>query len=113
MFMAPSLLKRCYDSVGISSGLSSDSSGAGLARDLAQIVSEPIFDISWLVEAARHQRFDPFLGSRSPERSEARIPPGTELDVRRQAGVDEAFSVGDRPFVELGDPGRERFYERI
>jgi hypothetical protein len=29
-------------------------SGAGLARDLAQVVSEPIFDIPRLVEAARH-----------------------------------------------------------
>jgi hypothetical protein len=37
-------------------------------------------------------------------------PTGTELDVRRQAVVDEALGVGDRPFVELGDPGRERLY---
>jgi hypothetical protein len=87
--------------------------GAGLARDLAQPVSEPIFDIPRLVEAARPQRFDPFLGGGSSERSDARIPPGTELDVRRQAGVDEALGVGDRPFVELGDPGRERLYEPI
>ena len=84
-----------------------------LARDLAQVVSEAIFDIPRLVEAARHQRFDPILGGRSPERSDARIPPGTELDVRRQAGVDEALGVSDRPFVELGDPGRERLYERV
>jgi hypothetical protein len=72
---------------------------------LAEVISEPIFDISRLVEAARHQRFDPLLGSRTTERSDARVPPGAELDVRRQAGVDEAFGVGDRPFVELGDPG--------
>jgi hypothetical protein len=58
---------------------------------LAQVVSEPIFDILRLVEAARHQRFDPFLGGGSCERSDARIPPDTELDVRRQAGVDEAL----------------------
>jgi hypothetical protein len=80
---------------------------------LAQIVSEPIFDIPRLVETARHQRFDPLLGGGSTERSYARIPPGTELDVRRQAGVDEPLGVGDRPFVELGDPRRERLYERI
>jgi hypothetical protein len=54
--------------------------GAGLAHDLAQVVSEPIFDIPRLV---------------------------------RQAGVDDALGVGDRPFVELGDPGRERLYECI
>src|SRR5271155_2164446 len=88
-------------------------SGVGLACDLAQVVSQPIFDISRLVEAARHQRLDPLLGGRSPERSDARIPPGAELDVRRQAGVDEALGLGDRPFVELGDAGRERLYKRI
>jgi hypothetical protein len=75
---------------------------------LAHVVSEPIFDIPRLVEAARHQRFDPILGGGSPERSDARIPPGTELGVRRQAGVDEAFRVGDRPLVETCDPCRER-----
>jgi len=76
----------------------------GLARDLAQVVSEPIFDIPRLVEAARHKRLDPLLSGRSPERTDARIPPGAKLDVRRQAGVDEALGVGDRPFVEPGDP---------
>jgi len=42
-------------------------SSADLARDLAQIVSEPIFDIPRLVEAALHQRLDPLLGGRSTE----------------------------------------------
>jgi hypothetical protein len=46
--------------------------GKGLERDLAQVVSEPIFDIPWLVEAACHQRFDPILGGASTERSDAR-----------------------------------------
>jgi len=78
-----------------------------LAHDLAQVVSEPIFDVPRLVEAACHQRFDPLLGGRSTERSDARIPPGAELNVRRQAGVDEALGLGDRPFVELGDAGRK------
>jgi len=40
---------------------------AGLARDLAQVVTEPIFDIAWFVEAERHQRFDPILRGRPPE----------------------------------------------
>ncbi|MGA8490777.1 MAG: hypothetical protein WB711_10165 [Terriglobales bacterium] len=90
-----------------------NASSAALARDLAQVVSDSIFDVPRLVEAARHQLFDPLLGGRSPERSDARIPPGAELDVRRQAGVHEALGLGDRPFVELGDPGCERLYERI
>src|SRR5579872_1849437 len=89
------------------------SDSRSLARKLAQIVSEPIFDIAWLVEAALHQCSDSILCGRSPKRSDARVPPGTELDIRRQAGVDQTLSLSDRPFVELGDPGRERFNERI
>jgi hypothetical protein len=58
-------------------------SGAGLASDLAQVISEPTFDIPRLVEASRHQRFDPILGGGSPKRGDPRIPPGTKLDVRR------------------------------
>src|ERR1700683_4721579 len=88
-------------------------SSANLARDLAQVVSEPIFDIPRFVEPARHQLFDPILRGGSPEGSNAGIPPGAEFDVRGQAGVDEALGLGDRPFIELGDPGRERLYERI
>src|ERR1700691_3452221 len=86
---------------------------AGLARDLAEVVCEPIFNISRLMESARHQILDPFLRSGSTERSDARIPPGAKLYVRWQAGVDEALGLSDCPFVELGDPGRERLYERI
>src|SRR5581483_1649458 len=88
-------------------------SSADLAGDLPQVVSEPIFDIPGLVEAALHQRFDSILCGRSPERSDARIPPGAKFDVRRQTGVDESLGLGDRPFVELGDSRRERLYERI
>src|SRR5580693_4873276 len=84
-----------------------------LAMNLTKVVSKPIFCVTPLVEAALHQRFDPILGGGSTERSDARIPPSAKLDVRRQAGVDEALGVGDRPFVEPGDPRRERLYERI
>jgi hypothetical protein len=38
----------------------------GLACDLAQIVSQPIFDIPRLVKASRDQRLDPLTGI--PER---------------------------------------------
>jgi len=62
---------------------------------LSQVVSEPIFDIPRLVEAALDQRFDSVLCGRSPKRSNARIPPGAELDIRRQAGVEEALGLGD------------------
>ena len=87
--------------------------GAGLARDLSQVVSEPIFDVAWLVEALRDEGFDSILGGGSTERSDAGVPSGAEFDIRRQAGIDEALGLGDRPFVEPGDPGRERFYECV
>ena len=74
----------------LSSGrVSASSDGVGncsdtsLAMNLLQVIFESIFDIPRLVEAALHQRFDSILCSRSSERSDARIPPGAELDVRR------------------------------
>src|SRR5580658_11201028 len=88
-------------------------SNARLPPDLAEVVSESIFDIPRLMEAARHQRLDPLLRGRSAERSDAGIPSSAKLDVRRQAGVDETLGLGDRPFVELCDSGRKRLYERI
>jgi hypothetical protein len=60
---------------------------------LAQIVSEPIFDIPRFVEAAPYQRLNPLLGGGSSERSDARIPPGAEFNVRRQAGIYKALGV--------------------
>ena len=81
--------------------------------DFAHVVSETIFDISRFVEAARHQRFDSILCGGSTERSDARIPSGTEFDVRRQAGVDESLRIGDRPFIEPGDSGSECRDERV
>jgi hypothetical protein len=55
----------------------------------------------------------PSWAAGSPERSDAGIPPGAKLDVRRQTGIDEALGLGDRPFIELRDPGCKRIYERI
>ena len=68
---------------------------------------------AWAALCLARMRLDPLLGGRSPQRSDARIPTGAEFDIRRQAGVDEALGLSDRPFVELGDSGRERLYERI
>src|SRR5258708_2162857 len=84
-----------------------------LARELTDVVSQSIFDVSRLVEAARHQRFDSLLGGGSADRTHARIPSGGELDIRRKTGVDEPLGVCDRPFVEPGDPGRERLHEPV
>ena len=72
-----------FDAACLPDGVGKRIGRAGLSRDLAQVVSEPIFDIPRLVEAARDQRLDPLLGGRSTERSDASIPPGAELDVWR------------------------------
>src|SRR5690349_11760120 len=87
--------------------------GAGLARDQSQVVSQPILGVAWLVEALRHEGFDSILGGWSTERSDAGVPSGAEFDIRRQAGIDEALGLADRPFVELGDAVRECFYECV
>src|SRR5277367_2338037 len=86
---------------------------AGLPRDLAQVVSEPIFDIPWFLEAAICQRLDPILRGRSPQRSDAGVPSSAELDIRRQTGVYETLSLSDRPFIKFGDSGCERLYEGV
>src|SRR5260370_39860055 len=70
-----------------------------LARELARVVSEAIFDISGFVEAARHQRFDPLLRSGSADRTHARTPPVRDVILRRQPGVDAGRGVSARPFV--------------
>src|SRR5258708_25993899 len=70
-----------------------------LERELALVVSEPIFDIPRLVEAVPHQRFDPLLGGGAAHRSHAPIPTGAEPDFRGQPGVDEPLGVSDPPFV--------------
>src|ERR1041385_7275485 len=59
--------------------------GARLARDLSQVVSQPIFGVAWLVEALRHEGFDSILCGWSTERSDAGVPSGAEFDIRRQA----------------------------
>jgi len=79
-----------------------------LMRDLAQMVGETILNIPGLMEASHDQGFDSILRGGSPERSNTRVPSSAEFDVRRQAGIDQTLGIGDRPFVELSDPGRER-----
>ena len=81
---------------------------ARLARKLAEVVSDPVLHITHLVKAARVQRLDPILRGRASEGGTSGVPPGSDLHIWRQAGVDQALRVGDRPFIELRDPSRER-----
>jgi len=70
-----------------------DTAGADLARHLAQIVSEVIFDIPRLVEAERHQRLDSISGSGPTERIDARIPSGACRAIRTCSVVGGATIV--------------------
>jgi hypothetical protein len=65
------------------------------------------------MEPAREQSLNAFLRGGTPQRRDARVPPGAELDVRRQAGIDEALGVGDCLLVKPGNPGRQRVHECV
>jgi hypothetical protein len=47
-----------------------------LARDLPEVLSEPIFGASWLVDAFCHQRFDPLLDQQFVPESQQRAVEG-------------------------------------
>jgi hypothetical protein len=80
---------------------------------LAQIVSEPIFDIRGLSKPRAISALIPSWAAGRPSEAMHASHPRTEFNVRRQAGIYKALGLSDRPFVELGDPGRERLYERV
>jgi hypothetical protein len=80
---------------------------------LAQVVSEPIFDIRGLWKSRAISALIPFWVPGRPSEAMHASHPGAEFDVWPQAGVDEPLGVGDRQFSEPGDPGRERLYERV
>jgi hypothetical protein len=83
--------------------------GAGSARQLTQVETEPGFDVARPLEANRCQGLDSFLRGGPAQRSDAGVPPRAELDIRRQARVHQPLGVGDRPFVERRNPSRQRF----
>jgi hypothetical protein len=63
----------------------------GFAHELAQVIPEPVFDIPRLVEPTRDQGLAVFLRGGPSQRRDARVPASANLDVRRQAGVDQAL----------------------
>src|ERR1700750_520300 len=76
-----------------------------LAREaqLSEVESESILHVSRLLEPLLQKGFDSLLCRWSVDGVHARVPAGSDLDVRRQAGVVyEALGVGDRPLVERG-----------
>src|SRR5579862_8388520 len=70
------------------------------AAMLADELSQAIFCLAGFAKASPNQLLDPLLCSRPCHRSNARIPPGFDFDIRRQTSeVDEAPGIPDRPFV--------------
>src|SRR5882672_8393260 len=78
------------------------------------MVSEPIFDIAGVMEAALHQRLDSELAGGAAQRGEESVPFKCDFRVGRQACyVNQSLGVGDRPLVERCDPSCQRIDKRI
>src|SRR3984957_16569159 len=79
------------------------------AAMLSDEISQAIFCIAGFTKASPNQLLDPLLCSWSCHRSNARVPPGFDFDIRRQTSdVDKAPGIHDCPFVEGGDSGGKR-----
>src|SRR5260221_13516407 len=86
----------------------------GRAAELTHVVSEPIFNVAWLVEATLHQFFDSRLGSGALKGGETCVPLGGNFCVWRQArNIDEAFRFGEGLFVERSNTRRQRVDKSI
>src|SRR6266404_298777 len=78
------------------------------------MISEPIFDIAGMMEAALHQRLDSELAGGAAQRGEESVPFERDFRVGRQACyVNQTLGVSDRPFVERCDPSCQRIDKRI
>src|SRR6266403_3367828 len=81
---------------------------------LADEFSQVIFCIAGFAKASPNQLLDSLLCSWSCHRSNARVPPGFDLDIRRQTSdVDKAPGVHDCPFVEGGDSVGKRIDKSV
>src|ERR1700694_4189321 len=81
---------------------------------LSDEVSQAIFCIAGFAKASPNQLLDPRLRGWSCHRSNARVPPGFDFDIRRQTSdVDKSPGVHDCPFVEGGDPGCKRIDKSV
>src|ERR1043166_4303533 len=120
--LIPSSLRRCSAMAG--RGLSTPESlsfesvfidfAPCSATMLAHEFSQVIFCIAGFAKASPNQLLDPLLCSWSCHRSNARVPPGFDFDIRRQTSdVDEAPGIHDCPFVEGGDSAGERIDKSV
>src|SRR6202035_2452656 len=84
------------------------------AAMLSDEISQAIFCITGFTKASPNQLLDPLLCGWSCHRSNARVPPGFDFDIRRQTSdVDKAPSVHDCPLVEGGDSGGKRIDKSV
>src|SRR5690242_5520814 len=74
------------------------------------MISEPILDVSRLLESACCERFDPILSGGSSQGCDTYFPSGTKFDIRWQAGVHEPLRLTHRPFVKLSNSSCESIY---
>src|SRR5258708_23018056 len=81
---------------------------------LSDEVSQAIFCIAGFAKASPNQLLDPLLCGWSCHRSNARVPPGFDFDIRRQTcDVDKAPGIHDCPFVEGGDSAGKRIDKSV
>src|SRR5262249_56740011 len=75
---------------------------------LSDVISESIFYIAGFVKALLYQGLDSLLKCWSFYRGNARIPPSSDFNIRRQAvSIDQSLDINDCPFVEGCDPRRK------
>src|SRR5712672_4495943 len=77
-------------------------------------IPQASFCVAGFAKASPNQLLDPLLCGRSCHRSNARVPPRFDFDIRRQTSdVDKAPGIYDGPFVEGGDSGGKRLDESV
>src|ERR1700730_8888468 len=81
---------------------------------LSDEVSQAGFCIAGFAKASPDQLLDPLLCGWPCHRSNARVPPRFDFDIRRQTSVvDEAPGIHDCPFVEGGDSAGKRIHKSV
>src|SRR5450631_3025390 len=81
---------------------------------LSYKITKAIFCIAGFAKASPDQLLDSLLCGWSCHRSNARVPPGFDFDIRRQTSdVDKASGIHDCPFVEGGDSGGKRIDKSV
>src|SRR5882672_6937214 len=93
---------------------SSDLDTQGRAAELTHVVSQPIFNVAWLVEATLHQFIDSRLAGGALNRRKRCVPLGGNFCVGRQArDVDKVFRFRNGLLVESSNAYRQRVDKSI